>query len=178
MKTAKTLMVVLFMILLCTARWGDPHVLECDGRILVVSRADGPSEGCECSDGRMHTLEDMDEGRRGKRKDREQGCYCILTTLSDHTPQETMASEKDSSPTASVQMNTPLKQGSPSAGSSVKKPFRSAKSKRGNGSMRKFLDDDGELDAEDVMVVGKLLAKLGFFKVEDPQKKKKLSSKQ
>jgi hypothetical protein len=33
--------------------------------------------------------------------------------------------------------------------------------------MRKFLEEDGELDAEDVMVVGKLLAKLGFCKRED-----------
>ena len=77
-----------------------------------------------------------------------------------------MPSEKDNSPTGSVQMSTPTKQGS-SASSNVKTSGRSAKSKRGNGSMRKFLDEDGELDAEDVMVVGKLLAKLGFFKVED-----------
>jgi hypothetical protein len=169
MHTIKTLMVMLIMILLCTARWGDPHVLECDGRTVVVSRTNGSSEGCESSDGRMHTLEDVDEGRRGKRKDREHECYCTLTTLLDHTPQDTMASEKGSSPAASVLMSTPPKQESPSAGSSVKTSLRSAKSKRGNGSMRKFLDDDGELDSEDVMVVGKLLAKLGFFKVEDLQ---------
>ena len=166
MTAFKALIAMLFIILLCIARWEDPHVLECDGKTLVVSRAYGSSEGGESHDDMMHTLEDVDEGRRGKIKDREQGCYCILTTHLDHTPQDKMPSEKDNSPTGSVQMSTPTKQGS-SASSNVKTSGRSAKSKRGNGSMRKFLDEDGELDAEDVMVVGKLLAKLGFFKVED-----------
>jgi hypothetical protein len=62
MTSFKTLVVVMFMIMLCTERWGDPHILECEGRTLVVSRADGSSEGGESSTKRTHTLEDVDEG--------------------------------------------------------------------------------------------------------------------
>ena len=167
MTTFKMLMVMLFMILLCTERWGDPRAWECDGRTLVVSHADGSSAGCESSTAKTHTLEDVDEGRRGRRKDREQDCYCVLTMCLQCTPQDNMSdTEENATSEAAMTMSTP-KQETLLASSSVKTYKASAKSKRGNGSMRKFLEEDGELDAEDVMVVGKLLAKLGFFKKED-----------
>jgi hypothetical protein len=74
--------------------------------------------------------------------------------------------EENATSEAAMTMSTP-KQETLLASSSVKTYKASAKSKRGNGPIRKFLEEDGELDAEDVMVVGKLLAKLGFFKKED-----------
>jgi hypothetical protein len=154
---------IIFMVL-CTARWGDPHVLECEGRTLVVSRALGSSEGGDSSARDMHTLEDVEEERGEKGQDNKQVCSYNLTFYSDLPPQQEMPSDKNDSdknvsPAASVDMKTPI-QGSSTLGSSLKKS--NMKSRRGDGSLRKVPEEAGVLDAEGVMVVGKLLAQLGF----------------
>jgi hypothetical protein len=116
----------------------------------------------------MHALEDV-EKERGEEQDKQQVCCYNLTFFSDLLPQQEMPSDKNDSdknvsPTASISMKTPLK-GSSSSGSSVKKS--NLKSRRGDGSLRKVLEEAGDLDAEDVMVVGKLLAQLGFYRAQD-----------
>ena len=85
---------MIFMVL-CTARWGDPHVLECEGRTMVVSRAWGSSEECESSARKMHALEDVEEERREKGQDKKQVCCYNLTFYSDLPSQQKMSSEKE-----------------------------------------------------------------------------------